>query len=149
LGGADASKLPPVLESALDAAVWAVADYPKWGDMHRLVLRNPLSFVPLIGWRYEFGDFAAAGGVQTLMKTAQDLAAQRHSVNYGSNVWFVSDLTDLDRNYFTLLGGQDGWFRSEAFPDQVPLWQEGRYMGIPLRIETVRAKFTHKSCLAP
>ena len=149
LARADRRALPALLEAAFDAATKAVRDYPTWGDMHRLVLRHPLSFVPLIGGRFEFGEFAAGGGVQTLMKTAHGAATGRHTVNYGSNARFVSDLGDLDRNYFTLLGGQDGWFNSQAFLDQVPLWREGRYIDVPLRIETIRARFPHKTRLGP
>ena len=149
LARADRRALPALLEAAFDAATKAVWDYPTWGDMHRLVLRHPLSFVPLIGGRFEFGEFAAGGGVQTLMKTAHGAATGRHTVNYGSNARFVSDLGDLDRNYFTLLGGQDGWFNSQAFLDQVPLWREGRYIDVPLRIETIRARFPHKTRLGP
>lgn len=147
LARADRASLPALLNDAFDATAKAVRDYPTWGDMHRLVLRHPLSFVPLIGGRFEFGEFGAGGGVQTLMKTAHNTTTARHTVNYGSNARFVSDLRDPDRNYFTLLGGQDGWFNSEAFLDQVPLWQEGRYIDVPLKIETIRATFTHKTRL--
>jgi penicillin G amidase len=55
----------------------------------------------------------------------------------------ISDLSDLDRNYFVLLGGQDGWLGSTTFLDQVALWQQGKYITLPLRPETARATYPH------
>ncbi len=58
-------------------------------------------------------------------------------------------LSDLDENYFVLLGGQDGWFRSSTFTSQMPLWLEGGYVQVPLRLETVRRTFKHQTTLRP
>ena len=143
----DRARLRAVLDAALAAAAQAAAAHPRWGDMHRLALRHPLSLAPLVGGRFAFGDFPAAGGVQTVMKTAHDTGVGRHRVNYGSNARFVADMGDPDRSWFVLLGGQDGWFGSGAFLDQLPLWREGRYVTLPLRMETVRARFPHRTRL--
>jgi penicillin amidase len=48
-----------------------------------------------------------------------------------------------------LLGGQDGWFGSSTFADQVPLWREGRYIALPLTAETVRNSFAQRTILTP
>ena len=109
--------------------------------MHRLMLRHPLAFLPVIGGRFAFADLPSAGSSETLMKTAHGLTSERHRVRYGSNSRHISDMTDPDRNLFVLLGGQDGWLNSATFLDQVPLWREGRYIELPLRPETVRARF--------
>ena len=77
------------------------------------------------------------------MKTAHASTDLRHRASYGANARHVSDLSDLDRNWFVLLGGQDGWLNSSTFLDQVPLWLEGRYLEMPLRLETVRAQFRY------
>ena len=75
------------------------------------------------------------------MKTAHGPTARRHYASFGSNARHVSDLADLDRNYFVLLGGQDGWLNSSTFADQVPLWLSGGYIRMPLRMDTVAAEF--------
>jgi len=46
-------------------------------------------------------------------------------------------------------GGQDGWLNSANFVDQVPLWLEGRYIEMPLREASVRARFRHVTELTP
>ena len=141
--GAGPAELAPALAAGTAAAAAAVADYPSWGEMHRLGLAHPLSFLPLIGDRYRFADLPVGGSTDTLMKTAHGTTAERHTTRYGSNARHISDLSDLDRNYFVLLGGQDGRFNSSTFLDQAELWMAGAYVEVPLRIETVRERFAH------
>ena len=83
------------------------------------------------------------------MKMAHGLSNRRHHARYGSVARHVSDLADPDANHFTLLGGQDGWFASTSFADQVPLWRRGDYVTLPLDPETVRKRFPHAVTLHP
>ena len=113
--------------------------------MHRLGLDHPLSLLPLVGGRFRFTDVPVGGGNDTLMKTAHHTGADRHFVDYGSNARHISDMSDPDRNYFVLLGGQDGHIGSTTFLDQTELWLEGAYIELPLRIETVRERFPYRT----
>lgn len=148
LAAADPAALRPLLRQSLAATAGKAQDFAGWGEMHRLMLRHPLAFLPLIGGRFAFADLPAAGSSETLMKTAHGLTSERHRVRYGSNSRHISDMTDADRNLFVLLGGQDGWLNSATFLDQVPLWREGQYIELPLRLETVRARFPRTMTLA-
>jgi penicillin amidase len=67
----------------------------------------------------------------------------------GSMARHISDLSDPDANWFVLLGGQDGWFGSESFADQVELWRERRYIRLPLSPEKVREEFPTVMRLGP
>ena len=107
--------------------------------MHRLSLAHPLSFAPLIGERYRFGDYPAAGSSDSLMKTAHSPSEERHNTRYGQQARHLSDMADPDRNWFLLLGGQDGWFNSSTAFDQVTLWQRGDYIQLPMRAESLRS----------
>ena len=135
------------LRAALTAGLQAAADglesFADWGEMHRLSLAHPLANVPLIGGRYEFAEAGVGGSSDTLMKTAHETTADRHTVNYGSNARHISDMTDPDENYFVLLGGQDGWFNSTTILDQWELWRRGDYVRVPLTLAGVRASFPH------
>ena len=137
------------LATALGQAAPKFAAFADWGEMHRLDLAHPLGNIPVIGSRFRFADLAAGGSRETVMKTAHATTDGRHGTRYGSNSRHVSDLSDPDENYFVLLGGQDGWFGSSTLMDQVPLWREGRYVRVPLRIETVRETFEHRMVLLP
>ncbi len=137
------------LRAALADATEALRDIPDWGTMHRLELRHPLAFIPIIGDRFRFGDHPIGGSNDTLMKTAHSASKERHRVRYGSQARHVSDMTDPDANWFVLLGGQDGWINSSTFLDQVPMWLEGEYIHMPLRLETVQAEFDRTVTLTP
>ena len=140
---APTDQLTSAVQAGLDTAVSGLGDYENWGDMHRLRLAHPLGNLPVIGGRYQFDDYPIGGSTDTIMKTAHATTADRHAVRYGSNARHISDLADLDSNYFVLLGGQDGWINSSTFLDQVPLWLAGDYVDMPLRLETVRDTFDY------
>ncbi len=135
--------LDVALAAGLEAAGEGLDQFADWADMHRLSLAHPLSMLPVIGERYRFGDHGVGGSSETIMKTDHDASASRHTVRYGANARHVSDMTDMDENYFVLLGGQDGWLNSSTMLDQWPLWQSGGYVRMPLTAEGVRASFPH------
>jgi penicillin amidase len=148
LARTDDASLRPLLRDSLARAAEKIDRFASWGEMHRLTLRHPLAFLPLIGGRFEFAGYPASGSTETLMKTSHAMTSERHRVSYGSNARHISDMTDVDKNYFVLLGGQDGWLNSTTFLDQVPLWREGRYIELPLRPESVRKRFTRRLSLS-
>ena len=129
---ADAARVDAALARGIEGAGAPFQEFAAWGDIHRMVLRHPLAMVPLLGRRYEFADFPVGGSSATLMKTAHDLATERHATRFGSQARHLSDLADPDANWFLLLGGQDGWFNSASFLDHVPLWRDGRMIRVPL-----------------
>jgi len=90
-----------------------------------------------------------SGSTESLMKTAHSSTDQRHFTRYGQQARFVADLADPDANYFTLLGGQDGWLGSSTALDQLKLWQDGAYIQMPLGAEAVRTRFRRAMTLAP
>lgn len=143
------ARIAASLGPALDKAAAGVEKFGVWGEMHRMGLRHPLGFIPVVGERFRFTDAPVAGSTSTVMKTAHSDTAERHFTRFGSQARQISDLSDPDANYFTLLGGQDGWFNSSTFLDQFELWQRGNYVRVPLRVETVRAEFPHRTELTP
>ena len=120
-----------------------------WGEMHRLQLAHPLANIPLIGKRYVFSNLPVGGSNDTLMKTAHGAVDKPHTARYGSTARHISDLSDLDRNYFVLLGGQDGWINSSTYLDQLQLWRAGEYIQLPLRQATLRERFPYHMELSP
>jgi penicillin amidase len=115
-----------------------------WGDLHRIAIRHTLGSVPFLGGAFRYGDIAAPGSSSTVQKSAHDVSRERHLANFGSQSRHLSDLADPDANWFVLLGGQDGWLGSECFIDQVPLWERGELVQIPMRRETVEREYTHR-----
>ena len=139
----------PALARALKKAARDFGRGKAWGTRHRLRLSHPLGIIPGLGRRFRMPDWPASGTSETLMKTAHGLTNKRHHARYGSVARHVSDMSDPDANYFALLGGQDGWFGSSTFADQVSLWRQGAYVTLPLTPGTVRANFPHRTTLLP
>ncbi len=137
------------LAKALADAAAQIGRFANWGEMHRLSLSHALAMAPLIGDRYRFDDLPASGSTESLMKTAHNSTDRRHFTRYGQQARFVADLSDPDRSYVALLGGQDGWINSSTSLDQVELWRKGAYIELPLRPETVRARFVYRMELKP
>jgi penicillin G amidase len=133
--------------SGLQAGVEARKKYATWGDMHRLIVQGQFAAIPVIGSRYVFDDVPAAGSGETVLKTDHEMSTERHPTRYGAQARHVSDLSDPDANWFVMLGGNDGWYNSSTFRDQVAAFQAGQSYKVPLQLETVRATFTHKSTL--
>ena len=132
---------------AIDHAARDLKKYPTWGKMHYLRLRHPLGNMPLIGSAYRFGEYPVPGSTNTVIKRAHPLTNRKHFVTYGANARHVSDLSDLDENFFVLVGGQDGFIGSENFLDLFRLWQQNAYVRFPMRLDTIRATFTHRSII--
>ena len=123
------------------------ATFATWGDMHRMIVQGQFASIPVIGSRYVFDDLPAAGSSETILKTDHELSTERHPTRYGAQARHVSDLSDPDANWFVLLGGNDGWYNSSTFRDQVDAFQAGQSYQVPLKIETARATFKNKMVL--
>lgn len=137
------------IEAAFFAASEDFQPNKKWGDIHRVKLRHYLGNLPVFGRMFEYGDFPVSGSNQTLFKTSHSQTSARHSTSYGSQSRFIADMSDLDNNYFVLFGGQDGWMGSQTMLDQYTMWENGDYIRIPLRPESVKASFQYHTVLTP
>ena len=139
----DVARVLAALRAALPEAARALERYGTWGEMHRLPIKHLLGAMPFLGRRYRYRDLPIAGSSHTICKTAHALSATRHDTRYGTQARHISDLADLDTNWFVLLGGQDGWFNNATFADQVDHFVKGELIQVPLRLNTVRATFPH------
>ena len=138
-----------VLGPALDRAARMAADGTVWGDLHRLRVAHVLADAPLIGGRYEIATIPVPGSRETPLKTMHPLTDAPHETYFGSQSRHLSDMADPDRNYFVLLGGQDGWINSANFADQVDLWRTGQFVQVPLSRAAVAEAFGRVSVLQP
>ena len=139
----------PHIVNALAEAQTTMAAYPTWGDMHKLVLEHNFSMIPLIGDRYRFVEIPWPGSTDTLWRANHNLSTEGVTTNFGTQARHISDMSDLDSNWFALVGGNDGWINSENFLDQIEAFRTSTPIQVPMRLETVRATFPHKTVLTP
>lgn len=118
-----------------------------WGEVHRLRMQHPLGAVPWLGRSWRFAEFAGAGTLGTVHKTAGPFTPEQHTANFGAQARHLSDLADPDANYFVLLGGQDGWLGSANLIDQAEMWQSGAFIQMPLTRAKIVELFPHVSTL--
>jgi penicillin amidase len=149
LAALDDGRAREIVGRAAPPAARALARFGVWGEMHRLRLPHALARLPLLGRRLSFGDWPVGGNGETILKTGGALTDKKHFAGLVAVSRHVSDMSDLDANYFVLLGGQDGWLGSTTLLDQVPLWRSGSYVQVPLKPDSVRARFAHLTILKP
>lgn len=124
--------------------------FKNWGDMHPITVQSPMGFVPVMGKKFRWKTFPSSGGATTIHKASFQPGVRRKKVAYGAQSRHISDLSDLDENYFVLLGGNDGWAGSPAIVDQVDLWSRGDYLKIPLSEKGVQETMTfYKHSISP
>ena len=129
------------IRNALTLGAKDAAPFATWGQMHRLQVAHMLGAIPVLGGRFVYADVPSGGSRQTVFKAAHGFQNTVHNTRYGSQARHLSDMSDLDSNWFVLLGGNDGWIGSANFLDQIDLWQTGGYVHMPLRPETIAAEF--------
>lgn len=144
-----AEKRAAAIKEAIALGAKDVKPFAAWGDMHRLRVAHTLGAVPVIGGQFVYADVPSAGSRQTVFKAAHGFVNELHGTSYGSQARHLSDMADLDSNWFVLLGGNDGWIGSRNFLDQVDLWQRGDYIRMPLRPETIAAEYPTVMVLSP
>ena len=144
-----AARREAMLRAMVNEAAPLAGQYGRWGEVHRQRAAHWLVNLPVIGRRFVQGTYPVGGSRETPLKTGHGFVSGPHEVTFGSMARHVSDMADLDANWFTLWGGQDGWLGSAAFADQVPLWREGRSIRVPLRPASVAAEFRSVTRLEP
>ncbi len=137
------------LAAALERAAITLNTYATWGDMHRLSLEHNFGMIPLVGSRYHFTDIPWPGSTDTLWRASHDLSTEAVTTDFGAQARHISDMSDLDSNWFALVGGNDGWINSENFLDQIEAFRTSTPIRFPMRVETVRASFPYRTVLTP
>lgn len=138
-----------ILKESFKAISGSLAQVKPWQEKHFVRAAHPLVNLPVIGSRWSLTQFGHGGGSDTVFKTASSMSKDSSTAYYGTNARHVSDLADLDANFFVLFGGQDGWFVSPNTIDQVELWRKGEYIQLPLSESGRKSVFTVSMVLSP
>jgi penicillin amidase len=115
--------------------------YQTWGSFHRQKLSHPFGGLPVIGRRFQKMEYGESGSNDTLFKAGRRFSADKSDITYGASARHISDLSDPNANYFVLKGGQDGWLDNPNLTDQVPLWDRGEYIQMPLDRSLIESQF--------
>jgi penicillin amidase len=100
----------------------------RWGEVHRLTLRHPLSAVPILGAAFTRGPFPMPGGPYT-PSAGQYYHDRPCDMVVGASFRQVVDMADPEGTArMMIFGGQSGHVGSPHYDDLTPLWRDGYFL---------------------
>ena len=117
----------------------------RWGDLHRISFRHPLSNSPERRSVLDLGLIRRGGDGFTPNATR----GPGYSQSSGASYRHILDLADWDRSVFTSTPGQSGQPGSPHYGDLLPMWAEGRYAPLVFSRSAVEENTAHRLLLEP
>lgn len=130
-----------IIETALEQIQSKTSSVMNWGQFHQVKVEYAFGQIPWIGKTFQTASLPASGGNDTLYKRSFTMKENSAKVTYGASARHISDLSDINANYFVLFGAQNGYPFSPDGTNQIDLWENGQYIQIPLEIEKIRQTF--------
>ena len=129
----------------LTSALGADATGWRWGDLHQIAFRHPLSNSDARRAVFDFGPVRRGGDGFTPNATRGPGYLQSSGASYRH----ILDFADWDRSVFTSVPGQSGQPESRHYSDLLPLWSEGKYAPLVFSREAVEENALHRLVLEP
>jgi penicillin amidase len=152
LRAAPAATRHRILEDSLEAAVRAARTLLgedmaawRWGRVHTLRLRHPLSNSEERSRVFDLGPVERGGDGNTPNATGGSGLQQGSGASYRH----VLDLADWDRSVFTSVPGESGQPGSPHYADLLPLWAQGQYAPLAFTRKAVEKATRHRLLLEP
>ncbi len=117
----------------------------RWGDLHQISFRHPLSNTPETRAVLDLGSVSRGGDGFTPNATR----GPGYSQSSGASYRHILDLADWDRSVFTSTPGQSGQPGSPHYDDLLPMWAEGRYAPLVYSRSAVEENTAHRLMLEP
>ena len=117
----------------------------RWGDLHQISFRHPLSNTPARKAVLDLGPVRRGGDGNTPNATR----GPGYSQSSGASYRHILDLADWDRSVFTSTPGQSGQPGSPHYDDLLPTWAEGRYAPLVYSRSAVEDNTAHRLLLEP
>ena len=117
----------------------------RWGDLHKISFRHPLSNSPERRSVLDLGLIRRGGDGFTPNATR----GPGYSQSSGASYRHILDLADWDRSVFTSTPGQSGQPGSPHYGDLLPMWAEGRYAPLVFSRSAVEENTAHRLLLEP
>jgi penicillin amidase len=145
----DVNERSKLIKSSLEQIKSKVTSVMNWGQFHPIDVGYVFGALPWIVKAFQIKKLPAPGANDTLYKRAFVLKEHTAPVTYGASARHISDLSDINANYFVLFGAQNGYPFSPDNFNQIELWEQGKYIQIPLEIKKVKQQFTTVLNLTP
>ena len=117
----------------------------RWGSLHKVLFRHPLSNSPARAAVFDVGPFERGGDAYTPNRTPGPNYSQVHGASYRH----ILDMADWDRSVFTSAPGQSGQPESPYYSDLAPMWAGHEYAPLVFTRRAVEENTAHKLVLEP
>lgn len=117
----------------------------RWGDLHQISFRHPLSNTPARKAVLDLGPVRRGGDGYTPNATR----GPGYSQSSGASYRHILDLANWDQSVFTSTPGQSGQPGSPHYGDLLPTWAEGRYAPLVFSRSAVEENTAHRLLLEP
>ena len=117
----------------------------RWGSLHKVLFRHPLSNSPARAAVFDVGPFERGGDAYTPNRTPGPNYSQVHGASYRH----ILDMADWDRSVFTSTPGQSGQPESPHYSDLAPMWAGHEYAPLVFTRRAVEENTAHKLVLEP
>ena len=120
-----------------------------WGNVRDLKLKHVLGEITLLSSIFNRGPLRIGGDANTVFQAAPALDDLSKGPLAIPSMRMVIDVGEWENSIFSLPGGQSGNPLSSHYDDLLPLWLNGKGIGIAWKEETIRSSTVHKLTLSP
>jgi penicillin G amidase len=100
----------------------------QWGKVHTLEHGHPLGLKKPLNKIFNVGPFPAMGGNEVLVNTGFRLNTEGlYPVYFGPAMRFIVDFSNNNESFSVIPTGQSGYFLSDHYDDQSPLYNTGKF----------------------
>jgi penicillin amidase len=123
----------------------------RWGSLHRVTWRHPLSAVKVLAPLLNRGPYEMPGDADTVNQAS---TVPYPATPESTNAWvpayrMIVDLADPTRSVALLAGGESGHPGSPHYADQIGAWRSGRYHALLYNRHAIDKAAVHRLLLMP
>ena len=110
----------------------------KWGNLHTVTYRHPLSKLPLVGKIFDIGPYAAGGGSFQVNNMSSPRFDSNYAVTLGPSTRRLIDMADPDHSLGILPTGNSGHYESPYYKDQVQTYLDNKFRAQLLNVDEIK-----------
>jgi len=134
-----------LLQQALgpDMARW------QWGRLNKVHFSHPVGSIKPLNLIFNRGPYSVGGDQDTLLRARSVPRFPFPPAGVVAALRFIVDLSDWEKCYIVIPGGQSGHVASRHYADLIPVWLAGRYLLMPFARAQVERHARHRLELMP
>ena len=121
----------------------------QWGRLNKVHFSHPVGSVKPLNLLFNRGPYPVGGDQDTLLRARSAPRFPFPPAGVVAALRFIADLSDWEKCYIVIPGGQSGHVASRHYADLIPVWLGGRYHLMPFVRPQVERHAHHRLELLP